>query len=107
MTTDPATPGSASTALTWTYSYSGDTLTAVCPPTSPGSCTNYSYTAGSHFPSAVLDAGPRSYWRMDDTSGSTAASAVTANEGSDNGTYANVTLGQPGPLAGSRTRGTS
>ncbi len=107
VTTDPATPGSASTALTWTYSYSGDTLTAVCPPTSPGSCTNYSYTAGSHFPSAVLDAGPRSYWRMDDTSGSTAASAVTANEGSDNGTYANVTLGQPGPLAGSRTRGTS
>jgi RHS repeat-associated protein len=101
VSTDPATPGNSSTALTWTYSYTGDELTAVCPPTSPGSCTTYSYTAGSHFPAAVLDSGPHSYWRMGETSGTTAASSVTANEGSDNGTYSNVTLGQPGPLPGS------
>jgi RHS repeat-associated protein len=101
VTTDPAAPGATSTALTWTYTYSGDELTGVCPPTSPTQCTGYSYTAGSDFPSAVLDAGPHSYWRMDDAPGRTAASAVTVNEGSDNGTYSNVTLGQPGPLPGS------
>jgi large repetitive protein len=55
--TDPATAGQPSTALTWTYNYSGDSLTSVCPPTSPTQCTGYSYTTGSHFPTAVLDAG--------------------------------------------------
>jgi len=101
VSTDPVTPGTASTALTWTYAYSGDELTGACPPTSPGSCTTYSYTTGSHFPAAVLDSGPHSYWRMDEPSGTTATSSVTANEGSDNGTYSSVTLGQPGPLPGS------
>lgn len=101
VTTDPATPGDSSTALTWNYSYNADQLTSVCPPTSPGQCTQYTYTSGSEFPTAVLDAGPHSYWRMDEASGTTAASSVTVNEGSDNGTFANVMLGQPGPLPGS------
>jgi len=99
--TDPVTGTDWNTALTWIYSYGGDELTSACPPTSSTSCTTYSYTAGSHFPTAMLDTGPHSYWRMGESSGTTAVSSVTANEGSDNGTYANVTLGQPGPLPGS------
>ena len=36
----------------------------------------------------VLNAGPQSYWRLNEASGAgTAASAVLANEGSDNATY--------------------
>jgi RHS repeat-associated protein len=101
VATDPATTGQPSTALTWTYSYTGDSLTSVCPPTSRTACTTYSYTSGSHFPTAVLDAGPAAYWRMGDGSGTTAADSVAVNEGVDNGTYSNVTLGQPGPLPGS------
>ena len=49
----------------------------------------------------MLDSGPQSYWRLDETSGTTAASSVLANEGTDNGTYVNaVHARQPGPLAG-------
>ena len=58
----------------------------------------------------MLDAGPYSYWRLDDPSGSTsAASAVLSNEGADDGVYAStggVVLGSssyPGPLAGGST----
>jgi RHS repeat-associated protein len=101
VVTDPATAGNASTALTWTYSYSGDQLSGVCPPTSSTACTTYSYTGMSQYPTAVIDAGPQSYWRLGEGSGSTAASSVLANEGIDNASYTNVTLGQPGPLPGS------
>ncbi|MFD1661661.1 LamG-like jellyroll fold domain-containing protein, partial [Streptomyces caeni] len=109
VTTDDATAGDASTAILWTYGYSGDQLTSVCPPsesapaTASTSCYAYTYTAGSDYPAAALDAGPHSYWRLDEPSGSSmAASSVLANEQNDVGTYKNVTLGSdPSPLAGS------
>ena len=99
VTTDPATQGVPSSALTWQYSYTGNQLTQVCPPASSTACTAYSYTPGSGFQNAVLDSGPHSYWRLDEGAGSgTAASSVLLNEGADNASYTSVTLGQPGPL---------
>ncbi len=103
VATDPVTPGSPSTAITWQYNYNGDTLTAACNQSQPGQpCTTYTYQSGSVYPAAVLDSGPQSYWRLDEGSGSTAASSVAANEDTDKGSYANVTLdAQPGPVDGS------
>jgi RHS repeat-associated protein len=98
VATDPVAAGHPSTALTWTYGYTGDTLSSVCPPGSNGQCTRYTYTTGSGFYNAILDQNPHSYWPLSEASGTTAHSAVLANEGKDNGTYSNVTLGQPGPL---------
>ncbi|MGH3408649.1 MAG: DNRLRE domain-containing protein, partial [Streptosporangiaceae bacterium] len=49
--------------LKWTYSYSGDDLTGVCAPS--GGCTSYAYgTTLSHYATSVMDAGPRSYYRL-------------------------------------------
>ena len=101
VATDPVTAGQSSTALTWTYNYSGDELSSVCPPTSSSTCTRYAYGAGSQFQVAALDAGPQSVWPLTEASGTIAHSSVLANEGTDNATYDNVTLGAPGPLAGS------
>jgi RHS repeat-associated protein len=102
VVTPDVTTGESSTALTWNYGYSGDDLTSVCAPTSTTACTTYSYTAGSDYPESVLDSSPRSYWRLDETSGTTAASSVLLNEGTDNATYSGVTLGTAtGPLTGS------
>jgi large repetitive protein len=96
-------PASAASGYTWIYSYTGDELTQVCAPAVTGSgCTAYSYGSGSHFRSAVLDAGPRDYWQLGEASGSaTAADEVDVNLGTTDGTYHSVTLGVPGPLAGS------
>ena len=100
--TNPVSGTDQNTDLSWVYSYTGDELTQVCPPISGSQCTKYSYTAGTDFPSAVMDTGPHSYWRLDEAVGATkAASSVLANEQTDQATYANVTLGQPGPLLGS------
>jgi RHS repeat-associated protein len=72
--TDPVTAGQPSTALTWTYSYTGDLLSAVCPPGTTTACTKYSYlTNGSHAPTAVRNANPAAYYRLDDPAGTTAA----------------------------------
>ncbi|MGW8329913.1 RHS repeat-associated core domain-containing protein [Streptomyces sp. NPDC055897] len=107
VATDPATSGGS--AAVWRYTYSGDQLTTVCPPTSTTACTTYAYTSGttsgSHYRSSVIDANPSSYWRLTDTSGTQAASDVAVNEGNDNGTYSpdGVTRGAPGPLPGSPT----
>ncbi|GII23282.1 hypothetical protein Pme01_28790 [Planosporangium mesophilum] len=101
VTTDPVTPGTAGTTLTWSYSYDGDHLAKVCPPTSATACTTYTYGTNSRYASAVMNAGPRSYWRLGESGGATAASAVLDQQGVDNGAYANVSLGQPGPLPGS------
>ncbi|MFF2820997.1 LamG-like jellyroll fold domain-containing protein [Kitasatospora cineracea] len=112
VATDPANPGDAATALTWTYTYDSanpDRLSQVCTPpagtntTRP--CTAYTYSPGSHFRTTVLDAGPASYWRLGDAAGATsAASENTANQGTDKGTYTSVTLGTgSGPLNGSAT----
>ena len=102
VATDAGTTHQSSTAITWQYSYSDDQLGAVCNESESGTpCTKYSYTAGSDYPSAVLDSGPQSYWRLDEASGSTAASSVPANEGADNATYTNPWLDVTGsPLAG-------
>jgi YD repeat-containing protein len=101
VVTDDATTGESSTAKTWNYSYSGDELTTVCPPVSTTACTVYTYTSGSDYPDAVQDSGPHSYWRLDETSGTTAASSVQLNEGTDDATYSDVTLGASSALAGS------
>ncbi|SEM75185.1 YD repeat-containing protein, partial [Streptacidiphilus jiangxiensis] len=103
-------------ALTWTYTYGNSAnpneLTQVCAPptgtnTSP-SCTNYTYTdsttggtPGNHYRTAVMDAGPKSYWRLGDKLQSTSvADEVLANEGADNGTPTGVDLGEsPGTPA--------
>ncbi|GAA2773174.1 hypothetical protein GCM10010440_74820 [Kitasatospora cinereorecta] len=109
--TDPVTGTDQSTALTWTYTYDSaqpDRLTQVCTPpagtntTRP--CTTYTYTAGSHYRTTVLDAAPSSYWRLGEASGTTAGSEAIANQGTDNATYTGVTLGTAGgPLTGSTT----
>jgi large repetitive protein len=101
VSTDPVTAGDPSTALTWTYSYSGDELTAVCPPTSSTACTKYAYSSGSQYQDQAMDQDPQSMWPLDDSQGNQADSAVMQNEGTDDGTYSNVTLGAAGPLAGS------
>ncbi|QKW18534.1 hypothetical protein HUT16_05175 [Kitasatospora sp. NA04385] len=109
VATDPVSGTDQSTALTWTYTYDSanpDRLNQVCtPPAGTNTarpCTTYTYTPGSHLRSAVLDAAPVSYWRLDEASGTTAKSEVTANQGTDNATYSaqGVTLGTAGPGAG-------
>jgi RHS repeat-associated protein len=85
-------------ALAWNYTYTGDLLTKVCAP--DAGCTNYDYTPGSHYRSAVLDSRPESYWRLGEADGTAAGSEVAVNLGQDAGTYASVTLGTAGALAG-------
>ncbi|HUQ59975.1 RHS repeat-associated core domain-containing protein [Lentzea sp.] len=94
LDTDPV----AGAALSWNYTYTGDLLTKVCGPT-PG-CTNYEYSAGSHYRSAVLDSRPESYWRLGEDEGTAAASEVAVNLGKDGGTYKSVALDEAGSLAG-------
>jgi RHS repeat-associated protein len=101
VVTDPAIPGAPASALTWTYSYTGDLLTKVCSPMSTTACSTYSYGTGSQSYDATLNAAPTSYWRLNDATGTVATSAVTDNEGTDNGTYTGVTLGATGPFPGS------
>jgi RHS repeat-associated protein len=92
VSTDPATVGVPSTAITWQYNYSGDQLTSACNQSQAGQpCTSYAYQSGTDYPAAALNSGPQSYWRLNEGSGSTAASSVLANEGADNATYVNVT----------------
>ncbi len=55
----------------------------------------------------MQNAGPAQYWRLAEPGGAVAASSVIANEGTDNGTYTNVTLAQPGPLSGSTATATT
>ncbi|MEU0937028.1 LamG-like jellyroll fold domain-containing protein [Embleya sp. NPDC005971] len=99
---DATTPGPV-----WTYGYDGDRLTSVCPPVPGGTgptapCTRYDYTTGSHYRSVVMDAGPRSYWRLGDTGPtSNAADSVPTAAAREGAEYRNVTLGQAGALAGS------
>ncbi|MFJ5268379.1 LamG-like jellyroll fold domain-containing protein [Streptomyces sp. NPDC088358] len=101
VVTDPVTAGDSATAQTWTYGYTGDQLTKVCSPQSSTKCTTYGYTTGSQYRNASLDLDPHAMWPLTEASGTTAKDAVLANEGTDNATYENVTLGAAGPLAGS------
>ncbi|HEY0806904.1 MAG TPA: LamG-like jellyroll fold domain-containing protein, partial [Pseudonocardiaceae bacterium] len=100
VATDPVTSGQSGTALIWTYNYTGDQLASVCPPGTTTACTQYTYTTASQYQNLVTDVGPHSFWPFAESSGAAANSTVLANEGSDVGTYSNVTLGQPGPLTG-------
>ncbi|MFJ2566940.1 LamG-like jellyroll fold domain-containing protein [Streptomyces sp. NPDC087568] len=102
VTTDRAVKDDASTAQTWTYGYSGDQLTSVCPPATRAKCTTYAYATGNHYRTTVLDADPYAYWRLGEAAGSTVAKdAVDTNQGRYNGLYRNVTLGGSSVLAGS------
>jgi YD repeat-containing protein len=99
VVTDPTTPGNSATALTWTYGYSGDQLTSVCPPGTTTACTGYAYTGGSHYHTTVVDAGPRGYWRLADLpNGTVAADQMLVNEGTLAGTY--TTSSMSGTAAG-------
>ncbi len=105
VSTDPATAGQSGTALTWTYAYNGDLLTSVCPPGTTTACTKYGYvTNGSHAPTAVLNANPSAYYRLDDPAGTTAAAneipvndLTTVNPPA---TEMNTTAGVSGPGSG-------
>ncbi|TML21547.1 MAG: LamG domain-containing protein, partial [Actinobacteria bacterium] len=89
--------------VSWTTptAYTGDQLTKVCPPTSSTACSGYTYQSASRYANTVLDLGPRSYWRLGESSGIVANSLVLANNGADAATYHNVTLGAAGPFPGS------
>ncbi|MEV4349019.1 LamG-like jellyroll fold domain-containing protein [Actinoplanes sp. NPDC049596] len=101
VSTERLDPDDPETSFTHEYHYGpDDELSKVCPPGNDGKCTVYEHTSASQHPSIVANAGPQSYWRLTETSGPTAASAVVANQGVDNAGYTDVTLGQPGPLAG-------
>ncbi|MFI6706607.1 LamG-like jellyroll fold domain-containing protein [Nonomuraea sp. NPDC050478] len=94
VSTDPVDGVSA----TWTYTYSGDTLTSVCAPVAAPNCATYSYQDGSRYRGLVRDSDPVGYWRLGD-----AQYDPAANEGSDgrSGVYKSVTPGRPGALGGS------
>ncbi|WP_170991221.1 DNRLRE domain-containing protein [Herbidospora galbida] len=63
------TGGTTGTPLTWTYTYTGDLLTKVCAPGAGTQCTTYEYGNDSRYRSAVMDSGPRGYWRLNETAG--------------------------------------
>ncbi|WP_329320450.1 LamG-like jellyroll fold domain-containing protein [Streptomyces sp. NBC_01262] len=86
--------------LAWSYTYSGDRLTAVCPPTSSTACTRYTYADSSLYRSSVLDQNPVSYWRLGETEGEEAASESPSRTGINDAGYRDVILGGTGALAG-------
>ncbi|MEU3791755.1 LamG-like jellyroll fold domain-containing protein [Streptomyces fructofermentans] len=98
VTTNTVAPGVP--GLTWTYTYSGDRLTSVCPPSSATKCTVYRYEDGSVYRSGVLDASPHSYWRLGETEGADAISDVPSRTGINNALYRDVQLGGTSAVAG-------
>ncbi|MEU0411504.1 LamG-like jellyroll fold domain-containing protein [Streptomyces griseorubiginosus] len=92
---DATTPG-----LTWSYTYTGDQLTTVCPPTSTTKCTVYDYTSGSVYRSGVLDAAPTSYWRLGESEGSVAASEAVSRTGLNDAVHRDTVLGSGSAIAG-------
>ncbi|MGW0909405.1 LamG-like jellyroll fold domain-containing protein [Streptomyces sp. NPDC002853] len=98
VTTSPVdanTPG-----LTWRYTYDGDRLTKVCPPSSDTECTVYEYGDGSVYRSGVLDAAPSSYWRLGESEGAAAASEAASHTGLNEALYRDVQLGGGSAIAG-------
>ncbi|GII87462.1 hypothetical protein Ssi03_54520 [Sphaerisporangium siamense] len=93
VSTDPVN----STALTWTYTYEGNKLTAVCSPVQQPNCVSYAYGTGSQYRSTVLDSDPNGYWRLGESSGTWAADL---GWGAGNAEYDGVTLGGTGALGG-------
>jgi RHS repeat-associated protein len=91
----PNTPGPA-----WTYTYDGDKLTKVCPPSSTTACTIYEYQNGSVYRSMVLDENPVSYWRLGEAVGPVETSQAPSRNGIEEIFHRDVQLGQPGAIAG-------
>ncbi|MEV0629133.1 RHS repeat-associated core domain-containing protein [Nonomuraea wenchangensis] len=95
--------------LTWTYTYEGDLLVKVCPPTSATACTTYAYGTASRYRSVIIDSSPEYYYRLDEAdtrTGTTVASAagwnITEQQAKLNGTTpADLGARVPGALAGS------
>ncbi|GIE25331.1 hypothetical protein Ahu01nite_084330 [Winogradskya humida] len=96
-------PVAGGTGYTWTYTYGTyDRLTSVCPPGTSTACTVYEWANWhNQQANAVLDLNPYSFWRLNETEGTSAASSVLTNAGVDNGIYKNVTLGGAASLADS------
>ena len=92
---DANTPG-----LTWSYTYTGDRLTTVCPPASTTKCTVYEYTSGAVYRSGVLNAGPTSYWRLGESEGSVAASEAVSRTGLNDAVHRDTQLGTDSAIAG-------
>ncbi|MEU7829174.1 LamG-like jellyroll fold domain-containing protein [Nonomuraea sp. NPDC049129] len=84
-------------ALTWSYQYDGDRLTASCSPVAAPNCTQYGYGSGSAYRPRVLDSDPYGYWRLNEATGTDAANL---GWGAGPATYNDPTLRQPGALAG-------
>ncbi|RAJ32831.1 RHS repeat-associated protein [Kitasatospora sp. SolWspMP-SS2h] len=87
----------------WTYIYSGDRLTKVCPPGTAANattgCTLYEYGTGSQYQAAVQDAGPIGYWRLGGSEGTADNTARTPDRAPAQST--DVTWGATGALTGS------
>ncbi|MFG2417185.1 LamG-like jellyroll fold domain-containing protein [Streptomyces goshikiensis] len=98
----PSAPG-----LVWSYTYQGDQLTKVCPPSSTTACTVYEYTGGSQYRSMVQDAGPVGYWRLNETEGEAAQSEAVSRTGMNAGHYRDVDLGGSGVLASTGNKSAS
>ncbi|MEV4366764.1 RHS repeat-associated core domain-containing protein [Nonomuraea sp. NPDC049637] len=95
--------------LSWTYTYEGDLLVKVCPPTSATACHGYVYDTSSRYKSVITDSRPEYYYRLneaDTRTGTTVASAAgwntTEEQAKLNGsTPADLGPRVPGALAGS------
>ncbi len=98
VATDPPAAGQA--ALTWTYTYSGDTLTSVCTPLGASSCSSYTYTSSSQYRAMVLDTTPVGYWPLGETSGSIAYNEAAGSKTSREAASYNFT---PATVAGALT----
>ncbi|WP_324788812.1 LamG domain-containing protein [Streptomyces sp. H51] len=86
--------------LTWSYTYTGDQLTTVCPPSSTTKCTVYEYASGSVYRSGVLDASLTSYWRLGEGAGSAAASEAVSPTGLNDAVHRDTVLGSDSAIAG-------
>ncbi|MFG1824478.1 DNRLRE domain-containing protein [Microbispora bryophytorum] len=94
--------------ITWTYAYDGDHLVKVCPPSSGGACVRYEYGDPSQYRSAVIDAKPVGYWRLNETAtgiGSAITNVMSSisglGDGRIAGSTADATGGTHAPLDGS------
>ncbi|HEV3359940.1 MAG TPA: RHS repeat-associated core domain-containing protein [Pseudonocardiaceae bacterium] len=94
-------PSVGAQAPTWTYTYTGDQLSSACAPGSQ--CTQYGYTAGSHYRSSVVDDEPVAYYRFDEPAAATTtltnAVALHPHDG-DATAHGVATDSQPGVLSG-------
>ncbi|MFF5977140.1 LamG-like jellyroll fold domain-containing protein, partial [Streptomyces sp. NPDC012769] len=99
--------GPLAPALKWSYTYTGDQLTKVCPPDSTTACSTYEYTAGSQYRGMVQDANPVGYWRLNEAEGESAASEAVSRTGMNAGHYRDVTLGAAGALGATGNKAAS